>query len=120
MATYKTLSDVEKARDGAALKTALKAANGKVVKVKRILLGVSEAVYVTGDIDKALIQELTEGGKKKQAIVEFSLGVSGNRAYISSTSAAAFMEFCRKVGVRLASVSEVSDVAAALRDASAG
>ena len=117
MATYKTLKDVEKARDGAALKAALKAANGKVVKVKRIHMGGSD-VYVTGDIDKALIQQLTENDK--QAIVEFSLGVKGSRAYISSGSAADFMLSCRKVGVRLASVREVSDVAAALRDASAG
>ena len=58
MATYTTRKDLEKAGAGAELRAALKAAQGKVVKVKRINLpGSSTSVYVTGEIAKAVMSQ---------------------------------------------------------------
>jgi hypothetical protein len=115
MGTYKTLEELEKARDGADLKVALKAAVGKVVTLKHALTGGTD-VYVTGDIDKALVLEVTDRGRKKNLLYEFSLGVSGNTAYISRGSPSSFQRACRTIGLKL-KVVQVSDVAAALRAA---
>ena len=121
MATYQTRKDLEKAGDGAELCAALKAAHDKVVKVKRIILGGNpRSVYVTGEIAKALLDELTDHGRQKQVVTEFSLGVSGSNAYVSRTDEKVFLEDCRRAGVRITSVRRVDNVAAAIRAAPGG
>jgi hypothetical protein len=121
MATHKTRDDLEKARDGAELRAALKAANDKVVKLKCVILGGNpRSVYVTGEIDKALLDEITERGSHKQMVTEFSVGVSGGNAYVSGIDEKTFFEDCRRAGIRLTSVRKVDNVAAALRAAPGG
>jgi hypothetical protein len=117
MATYKTIEELEKAGDGAELRAALKAAQGKVVEVKRIRL-LTGHVYVTGEIAKPLLKELTGAGKA--AVIEFSLGVSGHDAYVSRIDEKDFMLACRNAGISIAAVRKVDNVAAALRTGSAG
>jgi hypothetical protein len=121
MATYKTRKELENARDGAELRAALKAAQGKVIKVKRIDLGGNpSSVYVTGEIAKALHDELTDHGSHKYAVREFSLGVSDGNAYVSGIDEKTFLEDCHRVQVRIKSVRRVDNVAAALRAAPGG
>ena len=117
MATYKTIEELEKAGDGAELRAAVKAAQGKVVEVKRILLD-SEHVYVTGEIAKPLLKEL--GAGRNQAVIEFSLGISGHNAYVSRIDEKTFQQDCRKAGIRIGPVRKVDNVAAALRTPSDG
>ena len=120
MATYTTRKDLEKAGAGAELRAALKAAQGKVVKVKRINLpGSSTSVYVTGEIAKALLDELTAHGSNKHAVTEFSLGVSGGNAYVSLIDEKAFLAGCHRAGVKV-TVRRVDNVAAALQAAPGG
>ena len=116
MATYKTLEDLEKAaREGKSLQAVLKSALDKVVKVKQIRFAAS-SLYMTGDLDPSLVKEVRKAGHK---IIEFSLALHGSHAFISGGSATAFLDASRKSGVRLLSVRDVNDVAAALRSAQA-
>ena len=119
MATYTTRKDLEKAGAGAELRAALKAAQGKVVKVKRINLpGSTTSVYVTGEIAMALLDELTAHGNKL-AVKEFSLGVSGSNAYVSLIDEKAFLAACHRAGVKV-TARRVDNVAAALQAAPGG